>query len=154
MQDRITIIGGGAPSIPENFRTALRALDPSLLVTWNPGKRRFVIEQCVQHLAPTTEHTHLCGRVYVYLVQDPEGNMMGLGDAVLQEIRRRDVSRSGYGPDDLQKWTRDMQTQLDAARERIEKQQADSVHHASRFNRRQLLRAIHLMQQHSMQVNQ
>lgn len=159
--DRITLVGGGRPAIPEGFRERLRALDPTLCVRWNqppPWSKkppRFIIEQCVKHYAIGAEHDHTCQRLYVFLVQDAEGGMMPLGDAVLEEIKSRDVQRAGYGPNDLDRFIREHQEQLDANREQITAAQADSVRHASRFNRRQLLKAVHLIQQHDVcRINQ
>ena len=152
--DRIQIIGDTTPAISQGFRDKLRAQDPTLTVSWNWKKRRFVIEQCVRHHASTAEHNHLCERIYVLLVQDPDGGMLALGDHVLEEIRRRDIHRAGYGPNDLGRFTRDMQAKLEDHQQKIDAAQADAVHHASRVNRRQLLRAISMMQNHSLEVNQ
>lgn len=158
--DRIKLIGGGQPAIPADFKAKLRALDPSLLVRWNQppefSKRppRFVIEQCIGHHGPTAEHTHVCQRLYVFLVQDSDGNMAQLGDWVLEEIKRRDVQRAGYGPNDLERFCRDNQQEVLAQRAKIEADQADAVKHASKFNRRQLIHALDLMGRHSLEVNQ
>lgn len=159
--DRIELIGGGSPSVPDWFRIRLRELDPTLLVRWNqppPFSRRparFVIEQCVRHHASTSEHNHLCERIYVLQCQDDEGAMMPLGEAVLNEIKRRDVAAAGYGPDDLARFCADNQALVLAEREKIDQAQTDAVKHASRFNRRQLLHAITLMGRHDVcRVNQ
>jgi hypothetical protein len=158
--DRIKLVGGGQPAVPESFRAKLKALDPNLCVRWNQppafSKRppRFVIEQCVKHHAAGTEHDHTCERLYVMLVQGPDGSMAGLGDWVLDEIKRRDVQRSGYGPDDLARFCRDNQTEVLAQRAKMEKDQEESVRHASKFNRRQLCRALTLMGRHDLRVNQ
>jgi hypothetical protein len=159
--DRILLIGGGAPAVPESFRQRLHALDPTLLVRWNQppkGSRRparFMIEQCVRHHGEAvTDHSHLCERIYVFQCQNPDGTMMPLDDAVLEEIKKRDVMQSGYGPNDLARFCKDHQDLVMDQRRKIEEEQADAVKHASRFNRRQLLQAITLMGRHSLEVNQ
>lgn len=142
------------PAIPESFRESLRQYDPNLIVAWNTIKKRFVIEQCVEHLAEGTAHTHICRRNYVAIAQDDEGHMLPLGDKVMEMIKARDVLNAGYGPDDLQKFLADQKAAGVAERERISKAQDDAIKHGSRFNRRQLLKAVSLMQNHSLEVNQ
>lgn len=142
-QDRITLITNdfSGPAIPEKFLSDLKALDPTLLVRWNDRRRRFVIEQCTRHNAGP-EHTHLCERIYVLLVQDPEGGMMGLHSGVLDTIRARDVTKAGYGPDSLKKFTQNAQDVDDANRKTIERKQREAVKACSADNRRQLLKAF------------
>lgn len=144
MTDRIKIIGGGSegPAIPESFVRQLREYDRTLLVQWNPVKNRFVVQQCIKHHAPTEAHNHLCERIYVFLCQDSEGCMMGLGDAVMNAIKARDVTKAGYGPEHLQKWIDDRTEEDMKNRERIAVRQADVIRHCSRFNRRQILGAF------------
>ena len=141
--DKITLVTNdySGPAIPEQFERNLRAYDPTLLVRWNYKKMRFVIEQCVEHHGPA-EHNHLCARIYVLLCQDPEGCMMSLGDAVMNMLRVRDVSKAGYGPNDLKQWIGDANAKDEAVRAGIEKKQAEAVKHASSYGRRQLIRAF------------
>lgn len=143
-QDRITLVTDdfSGPSIPESFEQQLRAYDTSLMVRWNSKKMRFVIEQCVEHHAPTPEHNHLCARIYVLLAQDREGCMMPLGSGVLEMIRARDVTKAGYGPNDKDRWIADQNDKEVKAREKIKADQDDAIEHSSRSNRRQLLRAF------------
>lgn len=142
------------PAIPDSFRNALRQYDPSLIVAWNPMKRRHVIEQCIEHLSPTPGHSHICRRNYVLLVQDADGFMMPLGDRVMDMVKERDVSTAGYGPGDLARFQRDTKGAGLAEKLRREKEGENVIRYASRHNRRQLRKAIHLMQQHSLDVNQ
>lgn len=88
------------------------------------------------------------------MAQDDEGVMMPLGDKVMDKIRAADVTKAGYGPNDLAKFLADQKAVLKKDRDEREKAMDDAVHHGSRLNRRQLLRAIHLMQQHNLTVNQ
>lgn len=76
--------------------------------------------------------------------------MMPLGDKVLEEIKLRDVQQAGYGPNDLKKFCDDNQALVLAERKKMEQDQEDSIRHASKFNRRQLLRAVTLMGHHDV----
>jgi hypothetical protein len=141
------------PAIPESFLLQLRQYDPSLLVAWNQIKKRFVIEQCVQHLSPGPEHSHVCNRNFVVMAQDDEGVMLPLGDAVMDKIKAADVSRAGFGPDDLEAFLKSQKKILKADQENREKKVDDAFKHGSRFNKRQLLKAKHLIDQHDLRPN-
>lgn len=158
--DRIHLVGGGIPAVPDAFLASLRAYDPTLLVRWNQppsfSKRQpgFVIEQCIRHLAPGSEHSHVCQRSYVMTCRAADGSMLPLGDAILNEIKRRDVTKAGFGPEDHARFCRANHETLMTQRAKIERDQAEAVRHASRLNRRQLLQAIRLMGKHDLRVNQ
>lgn len=155
--NRIVLPGQTAPdgpAVPDWFRERLRQYDSSLLVSWSRLKRRFVIEQCVRHYPdPAGNHTFTCGRVYVLLAQDPEGAMMPLGERVLEMIRERDVEKAGYGPHDLTRFLKDQHLIGEKAAAESEKAQQDVIRYGARHNRRQLLKAVHLIQQHNMTPN-
>lgn len=142
-----------APAIPESFREMLRKYDPDLLISWNTFRKRFVIEQCVQHLSGRPEHTHICRRNYVVIVQDGEGSMVPLGEGVIQMIAERDNQRRGYGPQDLARFIRDRREERDSVTRKGYDAGRDAIKHATRDGRRQLLKAAHLIQQHSLEVN-
>lgn len=142
-----------APSVPEGFREKLRQYDPTLCVSWNTFKKRFVIEQCVRHNSDTAEHTHVCLRNYVLLVQDPEGCMLGLGEKVIEMIAQRDVTKAGYGPDDLDRFIRDMRNKRQEHYQKTERKMDQVIGEGARDNRRQLLKAVHLIQQHNLTPN-
>lgn len=142
------------PAIPESFLESLRQYDRSLLVAWNHIRKRFVIEQCTEHYADGNAHSHLCRRIFVLMAQDDEGVMLPLGDRVMDKIRAADVSKAGYGPNDLAKFLADQKLVLKKDHDDREAAMADAVRHGSKLNRRQLLKAIHLMQQHNLTVNQ
>jgi hypothetical protein len=142
-----------APAIPESFREQLRQYNPTLLVAWNHIKKRFAIEQCVKHLSPGPEHSHVCDRLFVVLAQDDEGVMLPLGDAVMNKIKAADVSRAGYGPDDLENFLKSQKLILKADQDNREKKVDDAFKHGSRFNKRQLLKAKHLIDQHDLRPN-
>lgn len=155
--NRIVLPGQTAdqgPAVPNWFRERLRQYDSSLLVSWNRFRRRFVIEQCVEHYPDGKgEHTHVCRRIYVLLAQDPEGCMMPLGERVLEMIRERDVAKVGYGPDELDRFLADANRVAKAAKEENEKAQDEAIRYGTRHNRRQLLKAVHLLQQHNLTPN-
>jgi len=154
--NRVVLVGGdsAAPNVPESFRESLRAYDPDLLVSWNPFKRRFVIEQCVRHYAPTSEHTHVCQRLYVCMAQDDDGTMIPLGDRVIEMVKAKDTRRAGYGPQDLARFLRNQREIIQKDREERERKMGEVIREGSRDNRRQLRKALHLIQQHDLRVNQ
>lgn len=155
MRNRIVITDGGRLTVSEEFKVKLHAFDPKLTVSWNDLKQRFVIEMCEQHLSGLTEHNHLCRRSYVWLVQDEEdGSMLPLGEHVLDKLRSIDNERKGYGPEDAAAFIRDFKANDKSIRDKISRDQSDAVKHASRMNRIQLRKALHLIQQHSLEVNQ
>lgn len=144
----------GSPRVSEDFAQRLRQYDRSLLVTWNTRVRRFVITQCVEHHASGYEHSHLCRQIPVVTVQDSDGHMMPLGESVIQMIRAADNEKKGYGPHDLAKFCADKQRELEDERAGMEKEQEAVIRYGSRHNRRQLMQAIHLIQQHNLTPNQ
>lgn len=146
-------MGGGRPSIPSDFAEKLRLYNPQLHIEWSEKKKRFLITQCDQHLSATNEHTHICRRSYVWLVRDEEDNnaFMPLGDHVIEKLKSFDLRVQGYGPEDHARWCADRAAEDKANREEIERKQKESVVNARKDNRRQLLRAIHLMQKHTME---
>lgn len=88
------------------------------------------------------------------LVESEDHGYAPLADRVLEEIKARDVSKAGYGPEDWQRFCADMDRIDQANRSQIETKMAETVKECSKDNRRQLRKAIHLMQQHSLAVNQ
>ncbi len=150
----ITVIGDAIPAAPETFLRRMRQLDPSLHLSWNGRKHKWLIEQCIEHHAAGALHDHTCRRVYVYLVQAENGDPMPLSERVLDKLKEIDTQRQGYGPDRLEAWRRDrMNEQLELEARRNEEMR-DAIRHSSRYNRRQLLRAVTLMGRHDLRVNQ
>jgi hypothetical protein len=147
VRDQITLVTDdfSGPKVSEKFLFQLKSYDPTLLVRWNSRKMRFVIEQCTRHHAPGPEHTHICERIYVFLVQDDDGCMMSLGDQVIEKIKARDVTRAGYGPNDLRRWISDQDAKETKVREKIELDQRDAVRHCSRDGRAQVIRAFNML---------
>jgi hypothetical protein len=95
---------------PRDFVRRLQSIfGRDMHVTWHVGKRKFVIEQCIEHF-PNGEgpeglviHNHLCRRVYVWLVRDEETNeYMPLTDRVIQKLHEMETYRKyGTGPEAL-----------------------------------------------------
>jgi hypothetical protein len=81
-----------------------------LHVTWHAKKQRFVIEQCIEHCGSRAQeddglvlHTHLCRRIYVWLVRDEATDeYMPLGDRVIAKLQEMETYRKyGTGPEAL-----------------------------------------------------
>lgn len=147
MADQITLVTDdfSGPKVSEKFLSDLKAYDPTLLVRWNSRKMRFTIEQCTHHHSPTAEHSHLCERIYVLLVEDAEKCMMPLGGAVIEKIKARDVTKAGYGPGDLRRFLADANELERKAREKIDRDQTEAVKHCSRDGRAQVIRAFNML---------
>ena len=102
------VLSDGPRVAPAEFLARLKTFDPSLCIEYNTRRHRWVIEQCIEHFAPTAEHTHVCRRIYVWLVEDPEKNFLSLDhvDGIFEELARRDTLRAGFepGPEGLKKF--------------------------------------------------
>jgi hypothetical protein len=72
------------------------AFGPELHVEWNPKRQRWVIEQCIAHSGPIGVHTHLCNRVYVWLVRGDDNEYMPLCERVIEKLREMETYRK-YG---------------------------------------------------------
>lgn len=140
--------------VPPWFTAALRETDPNLMVYFNPMKKRWTIDRCTRggvHNAGEHTHTNECPRTNVTVVQD-EGQYMPLCQAVIDDLRSRDAwTKHGS----LEQFELVSQNEADAdlaARNKA----IDVIHHeATVDNRRQLMRAFHLMQQHdTARINQ
>ncbi len=95
--DSIMMVGDDTPSISEQFVDRLKSFDPDLCVSWSASRHRFVIEQCVEHLAPTAVHTHLCRKIYVWMVQDDDKCMLPLGDHVFDKLKKMAANVESFG---------------------------------------------------------
>jgi hypothetical protein len=115
-----------------------------LHVTWHVKKRRFVIEQCVQHHAnpdPNENgilvHTHVCNRIYVWLVRDEATDeYMPLGDRVIAKLQEMETYRKyGTGPEALARF-RAESAAFDRDQAQKQKEDAHSVfEYLKRHNR-------------------
>lgn len=95
--DSILMVGDSTPTISSDFVAKLKAFDPDLFVSWSPSRRRFVIEQCTQHLSHSAEHNHLCRKSYVWMVQDEEKSMLPLGEHVFDHLKKMRANTESFG---------------------------------------------------------
>ena len=165
---RVEVLGDSTPSFPEEFNRRLQAFDRDLLVVWHlsPFVRNkpgcWKIEQCVRHHAGETwsdgriKHSHLCHRIYVWMVQDSEGTPLPLGDHVInkiQEMRANSESFGGATEQGLRNF-REHSARIDAELEqKREIATADITEHNRKFNRRQFNTLADLVQRHDMRPN-
>lgn len=98
----LVVVGDVSRTPPEDFKAKLRAFDPDLVITYDLRRQRWKIEQCVVHWAPGVEHSHVCDRVYVWLVQSPEGDYLSLDnwELIREKLRSIDTRAQGYSPDE------------------------------------------------------
>jgi hypothetical protein len=120
----LLVVGDVHRVAPEDFKARLRAFDPDLLVTYDLRRHRWKIEQCVLHLAPGAEHSHVCDRVYVWLVQSSEGDFVGLDnwDRIREQLRSMDTRAQGFSPDEkgLERYRAALAYEGERAREKRE----------------------------------
>lgn len=151
------IVNDGPKTAPADFLIRLAAFDPTLYVEYNPRRHRWVIEQCTEHFAPGIEHTHVCRRIYVWLVQDPESNYLSLDHAerIFEELARRDTRRAGYapGPEGLKKFITDADYELERDRQKRESEMAKQPRLARKDNWLSMNRVKRLLERHSLRVN-
>lgn len=140
--------------VPPWFTAALRETDPNLIVYFNPMKQRWVIDRCTRgglHNAGAHVHTNDCPRTNVTVVQD-EGQYMPLCQAVIDNLRASDAWSQHRSAD---QFTRSGENAAAEDKAKREKAIDDLYHETTKDNRRQLLQAFHLMQQHdTARVNQ
>jgi hypothetical protein len=151
------LVNDGPRTAPAEFVERLRTFDPTLYIEYNPRRHRWVIEQCTQHFAPTAEHTHVCRRIYVWLVQDPEENYLSLdhADRIFEELARRDTERAGYapGPKGLEQFIGDADYQLQRDGEKRESAIAALPKLARKDSRVSMNRCKLLLEKHSLRPN-
>lgn len=97
MSDKILLVGDDHLEPSDEFKAKLKAFDPDLCVSWSRTKHRFVIEQCVEHCSATSEHTHLCRKVYVWMVQDEDKCMTPLGEHVFDKLKQMRANTESFG---------------------------------------------------------
>jgi hypothetical protein len=115
-----------------------------LHVTWHAKKQRFVVEQCISHQANSNlnpdgvlVHTHLCSRIYVWLVRDEATDeYMPLGDRVIAKLQEMETYRKyGTGPEALKRF-RAESAAFDRDQAQKQKEDAHSVfEYLKRHNR-------------------
>ena len=152
------ICNDGPRTAPAEFLTRLATFDPTLYVEYNPKRHRWVIEQCVEHFAAGTAHTHICRRIYVWLVQDPDGNYLSLdhADRIFEELARRDTQRAGYAPtpEGLKKFLADADYGLQREHEKIDSEIAKQPKLARKDNWLSMNRLKLMLDKHGLPVSE
>ena len=132
--------------ISDSFVKSLQSIfTPDLCVSWNERKQRYVIEQCIEHQGSSfpnpegvVEHSHLCRRIYVWLVRDEENGdcYMPLSQRVIEKLHEMETYRKyGTGPDALRRF-REESARFDADQAQRQREQAhETMQYAKRHNR-------------------
>jgi hypothetical protein len=135
-------------SVPDSFASQIRALDPNLIVYFNPMKQRWVVDRCTRggaRNAALHEHTPECPRTNVMVVRDGE-QYMPLCEAVLDDLRAADSWKHSTVEQFILHHD-NIAAEDEASRNR----QIDAVfREASLDNKRQLQKAYHLTQIHDV----
>lgn len=168
LQRRIEVLGDSTPSFPEDFNRRLQAFDKDLIVAWHlpPHMRRkpgrWKIEMCVQHHAAELwadgrpKHSHLCQRIYVWMVQDDEGTPLPLGDHVLDKLREMRANSERFGGQterglrNFREHSKNIDAELEAKRQAAS---ADMLAHNRRDKRAQFNKLMTLIERHDMRPN-
>lgn len=165
---RVEVLGDQTPSFPEEFNRRLQAFDKDLIVVWHlpPHMRtkagRWKIEMCTRHHAGELwpdgriKHSHLCQRVYVWMVQDSEGTPMPLGDHVLDKVREMRANSERLGGQTERGLRNFIQESNSIDEELAAKREAatDDVRaHNRRFNGPQFNKLMDLVARHDMRPN-
>ena len=156
MPDKILLVGDDHLEPSEEFKAKLKAFDPDLCVSWSRTKHRFVIEQCVEHNAPTAEHNHLCRKSYVWMVQDEEKTMMPLCDKVFDKLRQMRANTESFGGP-TERGLHNFKLYTDGIDEERKQKGAAAMREIARLNsldnRVQLNKAHMLITRHDMRPN-
>lgn len=159
----IIVFGDQTPSRPTDFEAKLQAFDKDLLIVWHkpptekrhkPG--RWKIEQCIQHLSGLTEHTHVCRRIYVMMVQDDDGSALPLGEHVFEKLRAMRAYSESFGGQTergLRNFIHHSNNIDQAMEQKREVAREDIQQHNRKFNRVSLNRAWNMIGQHNLEPN-
>jgi hypothetical protein len=141
--------------VPDWFRRALAETDPNLIVCYNPMRKRWVIDRCTRGGAMNAAaHTHTpeCPRTNVTVVQEEDRSYKPLCQAVIDDLRSRDTWTK-YGS--AEKYHDASETAAASATAEIDRKVDELYSETTKDNRRQLLRAFDIMQNHDLaRVNQ
>lgn len=150
----LLVPGREIPKLPPKFEDTLRVFDPLLFVSWEPerGAKEPLGRFCIWQKAPTAENQN--GKSYVWLLQNPDGSYMEPSYKVIEKLAEIDLRRKGYGPEDADKFMRDMRRRFDEMKQRLDEQAKEAIVLNSKDNKFQLRKAKMLIDRHSMKVNQ
>lgn len=165
----IIVCGEDTPSRPTIFEERLQAFDKDLLVIWHrpptqprhkPG--RWKIEQCIEHLSGLTkengmpEHTHVCRRIYVMMVQDDEGTALPLGEHVIEKLRAMRAYSESFGGETergLKNFIHHSNNLDKEMEQKREISREDITQHNRKFNRVSFNRAWNMIERHNLEPN-
>ena len=158
--------GESTPSFPEDFNRRLQSFDRDLWITWHkspfsnkPG--RWKIEMCVRHNGGfrangAPEHSHVCNRTYVTMVEDEEGTPLPLGEHVLDKLREMRANSESYGGQ-TERGLRNFVRASDNLDQELEAKREMAREDIKRYNRKdkrvQVNRLMHLIEQHDLRPN-
>lgn len=162
----LTVVGESVPNFPADFNRFLQLFDRDLWVTWHrsPHSRkpgRWKIERCLKHhagyaLNGTPEHTYLCQRVYILMVQDAEGVPMPLGEHVINKLREMRSNWESLGGD-TERGVKNALAASDAIEGQLEARRelatADMIEHNQKDKKNQFNKLYDLIDRHDMRPN-
>jgi hypothetical protein len=114
---------------------------------------RWIIDRCTAggtHHTSDHQHSNECPRTNVKVIQDEAGEYMPLGQDVLDWLRAHDTWNQHSSSD---QFVTILANQHADHLEKLRQARRDNTRHASRDGRRQLGKAFHLIQQHSLELN-
>jgi hypothetical protein len=143
-----------ARAVPEWFATALRDIDPSLIVYFNHIRQRWILDRCTaagEHHVANHQHTPECPRTNVKVIQGEGGEYMPLCADVLDWLRAHDTwSQHSSGDQMVQILANQHADHL----EKLKQARRANTRHATLDGKRQLYRMKFLIDQHDLKVNQ
>jgi hypothetical protein len=148
---------------PSSFVRRLQGVfGPSMHIEWNMRKQRWVIEECVGHhgsdqsnVDGVVVHTHLCARVYAWLVRDEEtDSYMPLCDLVIEKLHEKETYRKyGTGEAALERFRLESARLDDEQKQKEEAFRKDVMKHNRKDNRKQWNWLYTMMKRHDMRQN-
>jgi hypothetical protein len=140
---------------PEWFYKKLQSvLGKDLHVEWNHRRGRWVVEQCVQHYAPTEKHSHVCSRVYVWLVQGDGSEFMPLGDRVIEYLQSIETTRKyGTGEAALSRFLQESKNFDEQQKNDAKLRTQEAMTYARKHNKFEWNKFWTLFKRHSMKPN-
>lgn len=164
----IILVGDQVPSAPTSFEERLQKYDKDLVLTWHkpPHWKRsrpgvWKVEQCVRHFGGMRsnglpEHTHVCQRVYVMVIQDEDGTPIPLGDHVIEKLQAMRAYSESFGGQTERGLVNFIRNSDSIDEELASKRAAaaeDLMAHNRRYHRVQMNRIFNMIQQHDMRPN-
>lgn len=139
--------------VPDWFLIALRDIDPSLIVFFNPIRARWVLDRCTlggEHGISDHTHSNECPRTNVKIIQSETGEYLPLSNEVLDWLRAHDTWNQHSS---VEQFLTILNNQGTEYQEKLRKERREYTHHRTTDNRRQLAKAFHLIQQHDLKIN-